>query len=195
MQPKLHKKDDPGQPVVSSVNCHTSSISKYVGYHLHPIVKKYNILCLHFMTKLNHVRHIPKESLFVTLDAKPLSTNILNNEGIKAVREAYNKHPSKSVSTKVTITFLSLIFILNKFIFNWSHYLQVMGCATSTTCAPVYANIFMTQFEATHIFMVWNGTTEELILFIDKLNKKQKTIKIDLLNIYWINKVSGHNGI
>ena len=29
MQPKIHKKDNPGQPVVSSVNCHPSGISKY----------------------------------------------------------------------------------------------------------------------------------------------------------------------
>ena len=26
MQPKIHKKDNPGRPAVSSVNCHTSSI-------------------------------------------------------------------------------------------------------------------------------------------------------------------------
>ena len=39
MQPMTHRKDNPGRPVVSSVNCHTSSISKYVDYHLQPIVK------------------------------------------------------------------------------------------------------------------------------------------------------------
>ena len=27
--------------------------------------------------------------------------------------------------------------------------------------------------------MIWNGTTEELILFIDDLNKKCKTIRFD----------------
>ena len=72
-----------------------------------------------------------------------------------------------------------------------------MGCAVGTVFAPAYANIFMAQFEAKHtypyihgkallflkyihnIFMTWNETTEELILFIDKLNKKHKTIKFD----------------
>ena len=39
MEQKNHKKVNPGRPVVSSVNCHTSSISKYVDYHLQPIVK------------------------------------------------------------------------------------------------------------------------------------------------------------
>ena len=29
------------------------------------------------------------------------------------------------------------------------------------------------------IFMIWNGNAEELILFIDEVNKKHKTIKFD----------------
>ena len=117
----------------------------------------------------------------MTLDVKFLYTNIPNKEGIKAVREAYDKHPSKSVSTKVIITFLSLIHTLNNFIFNCFYFLQVMGCAMVTICAPAYANIFMAQFEAKHIypyihgksllfvryiddiFMIWNETTDVII--------------------------------
>ena len=72
----------------------------------------------------------------MTLDAKSLYTNIPNNEDIKTVREAYDKHPSKTVSTKVIVTFLSLILTLNNFIFNCSHHLQVMGCAMGTISAP-----------------------------------------------------------
>ena len=34
------------------------------------------------LTKLNHVRHIPKESLLVTRNIKSLYTNIPNNKGI-----------------------------------------------------------------------------------------------------------------
>ena len=40
LRPKIHKEGNPGRPVVSSVNCHTSNISKYVDYHLQPIVKE-----------------------------------------------------------------------------------------------------------------------------------------------------------
>ena len=133
----------------------------------------------------------------MTLDIKSLYTNIPNNEGIKAVGETYDKHPSKSVSTKVIIIFLSLILTLNNFMFNCSHYLIVVGYAMGIICAPAYVNIFMAQFEPKHIypyihgkallflryiddiFMIWNETAEELILFIDELNKKHKTIKFD----------------
>ena len=69
-------------------------------------------------------------------------------------------------------------------------------CNEHNLCS-IYADIFMAQFEAKHIypyihgkavlflryiddiFMIWNGTTEEVILFIDELNKKHKTIKYD----------------
>ena len=72
-----------------------------------------------------------------------------------------------------------------------------MGCVMDTVCAPAFANIFMAQFEVKHIypyihgkallflryidniFMIWNGTTKELISFIDELNKKHRTIKFD----------------
>ena len=37
--PKIHKEGNPGRPVVSSINCHTANISKYVALHLQPIVK------------------------------------------------------------------------------------------------------------------------------------------------------------
>ena len=85
-------------------------------------------------------------------------------------------------------------FLLFLFSFNVLHYLQVMGCAMGTICAPAYTNIFMAKFEEKHIyqyihgrallflgyiddkFMIWN---EELTLFIDELNKKHKTIKSD----------------
>lgn len=38
LRPKIHKESRPSYPVVSSVNCHTRNISKYVNYHLQLIV-------------------------------------------------------------------------------------------------------------------------------------------------------------
>ena len=38
--PKIHKEGIPGPPVIDSVNCHSTQISKYVDYHLQPEVTK-----------------------------------------------------------------------------------------------------------------------------------------------------------
>ena len=128
---------------------------------------------------------------------KSLYTNISNNEGIKAVRKAYDNHPNKTVVTKVITTFLSLILTLNNFVFNSTNYLQTIGCAMGTICAPTYANSFMAQFEKQHIypyiknnsilylqymddiFMIWRGTKQELLIFLETLNSKHKTIKFE----------------
>ena len=66
-----------------------------------------------------------------------------------------------------------------------------------TICAPAYANIFMASFKSKYIysyikekvvtflrliddlFMMWTGTEEELLKFINELNQKHKTIKFD----------------
>ena len=152
---KIHKTGNPGRPVVSSVNCHTYTISKYVDFHLQPIVKNipsYVRDTTDFLQKLDKVKNIPNDCLLVTLDVKSLYTNIPNNEGIKAVREAYDNHPNKTVATKVIITFLSLILTLNNFVFNSINYLQIMGCAMGTICASAYTNTFMAQFEKQNIY-------------------------------------------
>ena len=75
--------------------------------------------------------------------------------------------------------------------------LQTMDCAMGAICAPSYANIFMANFEAKHIypyikemsllylryiddiFMIWRGTKVELMTLIKELNEKYKTMKFD----------------
>ena len=182
------------------MNCHSANISNYVDYHLQPIVKEilsYVKERQDFLKKLEKVKDIPLDSLLVTLDVKSLNTNNPNNKGIKAVKKSYEKYKEKTVSTKVIITFLSLILTLNNFVLNCTHYLQTTSCALGTICALSYANIFMAIFEAKHIypyikeksllylryiddiFMIWKGTKVELLTFIKELNEKHKTIKFD----------------
>ena len=66
-----------------------------------------------------------------------------------------------------------------------------------TKCAVIYANLFMNHFEETYIydlikykcnfykrfiddiFLIWNGTLDELKAFIEQLNKLHSTIKFD----------------
>ena len=150
LRPKIHKEGNPGRPIVSSVNCHTANIWKYVDYHTQPIVQEilsYVKNTQDFLKILEKVKDIPQESLLVTLDVKSLYANIPNNEGIKAIKEPYEKYKEKTVSTKVIKTFLSLILTLNNFVFNCTYYLQTMGCAMGTICAPSYANIFMANLK------------------------------------------------
>ena len=41
LPPKIHKPNNPGRPVVSSINCHTSKISHFVDFYLQPLVQSW----------------------------------------------------------------------------------------------------------------------------------------------------------
>ena len=126
LRPYIPKRGNPARPVISSVNCHTSNILKYVDYVKE--IPSYVKDTKDFIQKLNQ----REDSLLVTLDVKSLYTNISNNEEIKAVKEAYDEGHDKTVPTKVITNFLSLILTLNDFIFNSVNYIQEMGCAMGT---------------------------------------------------------------
>ena len=68
---------------------------------------------------------------------------MLNNEGIKAVREAYDNHTTKTVAAKVFIKVWNLILTLINFaFFNSIGFLQIMGCTMGTICVPQHKHIF-----------------------------------------------------
>ena len=79
MKPKIHKKDNQGRPVISSINCHTSKISEYVDHHFQPTVKEipwYIQNTIDFLRKINQIDFVPDKSYLASLDVKSLYTNI-----------------------------------------------------------------------------------------------------------------------
>ena len=101
MSPKIHKEVNPGRPVVSSINCHTTNISKYVDYHLLPIAKKipsYVKDTNDFTNKINARKSVPKHSYLVTMDVRSLYTNIPNAEGISAVKGELDNYSKKTTT-------------------------------------------------------------------------------------------------
>ena len=148
---KFTKKETPeGQSSVQLIVTHWRS--KYVDYHLQPEVcklKSYTKDSTDAMNKLAEIKsEITEHDILVTMDVHSLYTNIPNDEGMQAVREKLNNSPSR-IPTRVITTFLLLFLTLNNFIFNGVNYLQTLGCAMGTICAPSYANIFMGRFGET----------------------------------------------
>ena len=106
--PKVHKKDIPGWPVVSSIDCCTSKFSKFVDHYLQPLVKSlpsYVKNTTDFINKLENVKDTLEVSILATLDVKALHTNILNHEGIEAVKETLINQAKKPIATRVIIKF------------------------------------------------------------------------------------------
>ena len=197
MLPKVHKEGNPGRPVVSSIDCHTTKISKYIDNQLQPHVKElksYVKDSTDFIRKINSMEKIPDNSILVTMDVRSLYTNIPNKEGIEAVETTLKR---KNIGTTIISTFLRLVLTLNNFVFNSQNYLPIKGCAMGTKCAPSYANIFMGMFEERYIypliekisifylrfiddiFLIWTGTTDQLMKFKQQINEVHPSIKFD----------------
>ena len=117
--PKIHKANNPGRPVISSVNCHTNRISEFVDYYSQPEVKKlksYVKDTTDFIKKIEAIDHVSDDSYLVSLDIRSLYTNI-PHKGTEAAKQKLKKS-NPSISIKVILTFLKLILTLNNFVFN-----------------------------------------------------------------------------
>ena len=123
----VYKTGNPGSPVVSSVNCHTNTILKYVDFHLQPIatnIPSYVSGTTDFLQKLDEVKNILKWLLTCNTWCEVTVHKYTKKWSYKSV--AYGNQHNKTVATKVIITFLSLILTLNNFVFNSINYLQIM---------------------------------------------------------------------
>ena len=66
-KPKLHKEGVSRRPVISLVNCHTSKLSKYVDYHLQPIVREIPFYVKDTSDFLRQIEFVPDNSYLVSL--------------------------------------------------------------------------------------------------------------------------------
>ena len=70
--PKIHKENKPVRPVISSINCHTAKLSKFVDYHLQEHVTKTTSYVKDTTDFLNKTKNIevPPNAILVTMDVK-----------------------------------------------------------------------------------------------------------------------------
>ena len=89
ISPKIHKENNPGRPVINSINYHTSEISRFVDHHLQPLVREITLYIKDtndFINKIDNFA-VPPDSFLVTMDVKSLYTSMPNNEGIASVKK------------------------------------------------------------------------------------------------------------
>ena len=100
---KLHKRGNPGRPIISSNGHPTECISEFVDYHLKPLgqtLPSYIKDTTHFLLQLHNLGLLPENAILVTLDVSSLYTNIPHKEGEEACRHFLNTRPQK-VSTSI----------------------------------------------------------------------------------------------
>ena len=199
MLPKIHKPNNPGRPVVSSVNSHTEKLSAYVDEFLRPLAER---LPSHirdttdFIKRLRRLGKVPENCILCTLDVSSLYTNIDTDEGLTIVEEELGKAGQNQPSAKTLTCLLEKVLKLNNFTFNQENFIQIKGTAMGTRAAPNFANVYMGRLEEQlvyrtvwfdyitdwvrfidDIFLIWNGHNDSLAEFIEYLNGVVPSIK------------------
>ena len=65
--------------------------------------------------KIQQLKHLPSQTLLLTIDVKSLYTNIPNDDGIEAYREAQNTRAVQQLPTEGIIQLIKLILGKNIF--------------------------------------------------------------------------------
>ena len=194
--PKIHKKNNPGRPIINNVGSLTETISALVD----EILRKYSKLAgsyikdtSHFLQEIQNIE-IHSGDIIATVDVTALYTNIPHEDGIQKVKDFLKKHNAPQEELTLVETLLEHILKKNYFEFNNEYYLQISGTAMGTRCAPNYAIIFMAELEEKFlstltlkpriwkrfiddIFIIWSHGENELQKLLEQLNQFHPTIK------------------
>ena len=149
MLPKIHKKDNPGRPIVSSVGSLTEKISAWIDETLKPLARLVPSYTKDTTDFLNQIKNITLEdnSLMATIDVSALYTNIPHQEGLRAIRGWLLENNIPQDYTMLLTRLAEFVLTRNYFVFNGQVYLQVQGTAMGTRMAPNYSIIFMHVLE------------------------------------------------
>ena len=148
--PTIRGANNPGRPVISSINCNTTKLSKFFDYHIQPLAKKIksNIQdTTGFINKLQELGPLPENAILATRDVRSLRTNISNEDGVIALKEALDNRYSYEPQSELMIKLVNHVLTLKNITFNGTNYLQINGCAMGAIASPSYATIFMGNFE------------------------------------------------
>ena len=121
--PKIHKglSNVPRRPVISNCGTPTEKISEFLDHQLQPIMKQGNSYIKDtgdFLEILRAIGEIPKAAILVTADVVGLYPSIPHDEGLKVLRNQYDKFIDKTVPTEEIIEMAEFVLKNTLFEFN-----------------------------------------------------------------------------
>ncbi|CAJ0958429.1 unnamed protein product [Ranitomeya imitator] len=201
--PKIHKNmtTPPGRPIVSGNGSLCETIGKYLDSYLKPLVCNLPSYIRDTGDVLGRIDGIPMEDdmWLVSLDVESLYTAIQHHHGILAVESFLQMMDIDRDLIHFLLDLLKFVLEHNYFIFKEIIYVQQRGTAMGAAFAPSYANLFMGSWERQIFFvnpiayiekvlfwvrfiddilMVWQGSEQDLLTFLDILNNNTMNIKL-----------------
>ena len=188
--PNIHKLSIPLRPIVDTIGSPTYRLVKFLANKLNPLLGntisfiKYSSF---FIEKIKY-QHMDENELILSLDVVSLFTMIPIDEEIKIIENLTDHETTELVGLCLRSTF---------FIFQGELCEQTCGVAMGSPLSPIIANLFMENFEQKYLstthskpewwsryvddtFIIWAHGREELVNFVDHLNKN-----LTPLNLQW----------
>ena len=152
--PKIHKKDVPLRPIVSSIGSVMYDTAKFLAKIMKPLVglnSHHIVNSEDFVNKIAELEVPPGQKL-VSYDVSSLFTSIPINEAIPVVRAKLESDQSLQDRCPLDIAQLSVLLEMclsgTYFTFQGEFYKQKKGAAMGSPISPVVANLYMEQFES-----------------------------------------------
>ena len=193
---KIHKKENPGRPIVNGIGTITEKLSAYIDQHIKPLVPNIPTYIKDTTDFINTIEGIQLDptDLLVTTDVSALYTSIPHNEGLLAINKTHEENQYDPLLKTFICRLTHQVLTKNYFTFNGKLYHQIQGTAMGTRMAPSYVNLFMHQLESNilrsltlkpdywyryidDIFTIWTHGPQELYHMMTILNHFHPTIK------------------
>jgi len=150
--PKIHKENAPIRPIISAIKTYNCQLAKYLDEILKPLVNDTFMLkdTYDFVNKIRNIE--PSINRFlVSFDVESLFTNVPTDETINLIVDlAFEKGRLSSFHGLLPKQLRRLLTICTKeshFQFGGVYYDQIDGVAMGSPLGPLFANVFMSDFE------------------------------------------------
>ena len=205
---KVHKKDTPLRPIVSSIGSATYETAKELSRILKPLVGRSTHHVRNnqdFIHSIEEITVEPEECM-MSFNVKALFTSIPIQPTLKIIKKLLEEDTSLHQRTTIAVKqiYCLLEFCLTKtyFSFHGKLYEQTEGAAMGSSISPIVANIFMEEFD-TRALATSPCTPKIQKRFVDDaftvIKKNQKEAFLDHLNslhnsIQFISEDPGEDG-
>lgn len=199
--PKIHKESIPLRPIVSSKNSPARELCRFLLPILKPLsgrTDSYVKNTKHFVDMTKSMT-LTEDDFLVSFDVESLFTNVPVQETLNIIETRLNEDTELNNRTNLPVNvimeLLKICTDLNYFELNGQIYRQDEGMAMGSPLSPVFANIFMEEFERKAVasfdfkpkvwlryvddtFVIWSHGERKFEDFSKHLNTQSPNIKL-----------------
>ena len=151
--PKIHKKEIPLRPIVSSQGSVSYGVAKELARILKPLSGNNNHQVLNSREFADEIKKIKLEEgeCIMSYDVAALFTSIPVKSAIEVIKKKLEQdtehHQRTTMSTQNILDLLEFCLCNTYFLFQGQYYEQTQGAAMGSPMSPVLANLYMEAFE------------------------------------------------